>query len=78
MDTQINEYPSLANGQFQNDLNLLHTFAILSAVSLQNWVGLSKCWIKWGNKHKMLRGNPAKKDIKQNLSVHKHIAHVFC
>lgn len=36
------------------------TWAILSAISLQNWFGLSKCWIKWGRRHKTFSGNPRK------------------
>lgn len=35
------------------------TWAILSALSLQNWVGLSKCWIRCGSRHRMLSGKPA-------------------
>lgn len=38
--------------------NNFDTWAILSAISLQNWFGLSKCWIKWGRRHKTFSGNP--------------------
>lgn len=43
----------------------LLTFAIRLAVSLQNWVGLSKCWIKWGSKQRMLRGKPIGREKEQ-------------
>ena len=42
---------------------LRHTWAILSATSLQNWLGFSKCCISWGRRHKTFSGNPGLEKI---------------
>lgn len=40
------------------DFSSVHTLAILSAVSLQNGVGLSKCWMRCGSRHRIFKGKP--------------------
>lgn len=47
--------------------NEFDTWAILSAISLQNWFGLSKCWIKWGRRHKTFSGNPRTRKYRTKL-----------
>lgn len=41
------------------DFSSAHTLAILSAVSLQKGVGLSKCWMRCGRRHRIFKGKPA-------------------
>lgn len=56
------------------DFSSVHTLAILSAVSLQNGVGLSKCWMRCGRRHRIFKGKPvyrAQEDREQSAKISK-------
>ncbi len=53
------------------DFSSAHTLAIRSAVSLQNPVGLSKCWTRCGSRHRIFRGKPDRKYVQKiNIWIH--------
>lgn len=53
--------------KLRTDEEVNSTWAILSALSLQNWVGWLKCCTRWGSRHNTLRGKPVQRD-KDKLS----------